>query len=175
MAFSASHRLALGALVAGGLLLSPLASDTPTTEPAVSTAGGSEAAAGEGLQPSTTLDDQVDLALTIYNSNIALVRDVRELTLPEGPFDLSYVDIAATINPATVHFRSLTQPGLLSVLEQNYEYDLLDPQKLLQKYVGREVTLVRNRQDAHTTVTEEVRARLLSLNNGRSGRSATKS
>ena len=166
MAFSASHRLALGTLVASGLLLSPLASDILTTEPVVSTAEGREAAAGEGLQPSATLDDQVDLALTIYNSNIALVRDVRELTLPDGPFDLSYVDIAATINPATVHFRSLTQPGLLSVLEQNYEYDLLEPQKLLQKYVGRVVTLVRNRQDAGTTVTEEVRARLLSLNNG---------
>ncbi len=89
MAFSASHRLVLGTLVAGGLLLSPLASDIPTTEPAVSTAEGREAVVGEGLQPSTTLDDQVDLALTIYNSNIALVRDVRELTLPVGPFDLT--------------------------------------------------------------------------------------
>ncbi len=166
MAFAASHRLVLGTLVAGGLLLSPVASDIPSTEPAGSTTEGREAAAGAGVQPSTTLDDQVDLALTIYNSNIALMRDVRELTLPEGPFDLSYVDITATINPATVHFRSLTQPGLLSVLEQNYEYDLLEPQKLLQKYVGREVTLVRNRQDAGTTVTEEVRARLLALNNG---------
>ena len=52
------------------------------------------------------------------------------------------------------------------MLEQNYEYDLLDPQKLLQKYVGRDVTLVRNRQDAGTTITEEVRARLLAFNNG---------
>ena len=50
------------------------------------------------------------------------------------------MDIAASINPATVHFRSLTEPAKLSVLEQNYEYDLLDPNKLLQKYVGREVT-----------------------------------
>ncbi len=166
MALSASHRLVLGTLVAGGLLLSPFASNTPTSEPAVSTVDASETAAGEGLQSSATLDEQVDLALTIYNSNIALVRDVRELILPEGPFDLSFVDIAATINPATVHFRSLTQPDLLSVLEQNYEYDLLDPQKLLQKFVGREVTLVRYRQDAGTTVTEEVRARLLALNNG---------
>ena len=53
------------------------------------------------------------------------------------------MDIAASINPATVHFRSLTEPAKLNVLEQNYEYDLLDPNKLLQKYVGREVTLVR--------------------------------
>ena len=56
---------------------------------------------------------------------------------------LRFMDIAASINPATVHFRSLTEPAKLNVLEQNYEYDLLDPNKLLQKFVGREVTLVR--------------------------------
>jgi hypothetical protein len=52
----------------------------------------------------------------------------------------------------------------VSVLEQNYEYDLLDPDKLLRKYVGREVTLVRNRQDGGTTRQEEVKALLLSYN-----------
>ena len=55
------------------------------------------------------------------------------------------MDIAATVNPATVHFRSLTEPSRVSVLEQNYEYDLLEPDKLLRKYVGRDVTLVRRR------------------------------
>ena len=53
------------------------------------------------------------------------------------------MDIAASVNPATVHIRSLNDPALLSVLEQNYEYDLLEPAKLLAKYVGREVTLLR--------------------------------
>src|SRR5215210_7257035 len=76
------------------------------------------------------------------------------------------MDIAATVNPATVHFRSLTQPAAVGVLEQNYEYDLLEPEKLLRKYVGREVTLVRTRQDGGTTKEEEVRALLLSYNNG---------
>ena len=55
------------------------------------------------------------------------------------------MDIAATVNPATVHFRSLSEPSRLGVLEQNYEYDLLEPDKLLRKYVGRDVTLVRMR------------------------------
>ena len=166
MGLSASHRIMLGSLLAAGLLVAaPTPDDTSTTLAATREAAESERERGEGGQPSTTLDDQVDLALTVYNSNIALVRDVRELTLPDGLFDLSYIDIAATINPVTVHFRSLTEPDRLRVLEQNYEYDLLDPQKLLQKYVGREVTLVRSRQDAGTTVTEEVRARLLALNN----------
>jgi hypothetical protein len=116
-------------------------------------------------QDQTTLDDQVDLAVTVYNSDIALVRDVRELRLPRGVAELHFMDIAATVHPATVHLRSLTEPAGLSVLEQNYEYDLLEPDKLLRKYVGRDVTLVRMRQQGGTTTTEEVTARLLSYNN----------
>src|SRR5258706_7517591 len=73
---------------------------------------------------STTLDDQTDLSVTVYNSDIALVRDVRNLQLARGTSDLKFMDIAATVNPATVHFRSLTEPGSVNVLEQNYEYDL---------------------------------------------------
>ena len=94
------------------------------------------------------------------------MRDVRNLQLASGSFDLQFMDIAATVNPATVHFRSLTEPSRVSVLEQNYEYDLLEPDKLLRKYVGRDVTLVRTRQDGGTTREEEVKARLLSYNNG---------
>ena len=116
-------------------------------------------------QDTSTLDDQTELGLTVYNSNLALVRDVRTLQLPHGSFDLKFMDIAATVNPATVHFRSLTEPARVSVLEQNYEYDLLEPDKLLRKYVGRDVTLVRLRQDAGATREEEVKARLLSFNN----------
>lgn len=116
-------------------------------------------------QDSSTLDDQVDLAVTVYNSDIALVRDVRDVQLPRGSFDLKFMDIAATVNPATVHFRSLTEPSRVSVLEQNYEYDLLEPDKLLHKYVGRDVTLVRNTEEDGTTKQEEVKARLLSYNN----------
>jgi len=112
----------------------------------------------------TTLADQSDLALTVYNSNLSLVRDVRQLNLPSGEALLRFMDIAASINPATVHFRSLTDPAKLNVLEQNYEFDLLDPNKLLQKYVGREVTLVRPKMAGGSTEYEEVKATLLSLN-----------
>jgi len=115
---------------------------------------------------STSLNDQTDLAVTVYNSNIALVRDVRQLLLPSGDFRLKFMDIAATVNPATVHFRSLTEPEKLGVLEQNYEYDLLEPAKLLHKYVGKEVTLVRSYQENGTTKREEVKATLLADNNG---------
>jgi hypothetical protein len=114
----------------------------------------------------TNLNDQTDLAVTVYNSNVALVRDVRQLTLPVGAFRLKFMDIAATVNPATVHFRSLSEPDKLGVIEQNYEYDLLEPAKLLHKYVGKEVTLVRTYQENGTTKREEIRATLLADNNG---------
>jgi len=115
---------------------------------------------------STTLNDQTDLAVTVYNSNIALIRDVRQLQIPAGTFRLKFMDIAATVNPAAVHFRSLNEPDKLSVIEQNYEYDLLEPAKLLNKYVGKEVTLVRSYMDNNTTKREEIKAILLANNNG---------
>ena len=116
--------------------------------------------------PNTTEKDQVDLAVTVYNSNVALVRDVRQISLPSGNFSLKFEDVAAAINPATVHFRSLSEPAKLSVLEQNYGYDLLDPNKLLEKYVGREVTVVHAESDNNTTKWIETKALLLSDNNG---------
>ncbi len=118
------------------------------------------------LGPTSTAGDQTDLGITIYNSNVALVRDVRQLSLPNGAFDLKMSDIAATVNPATVHLRSLTDPSRLGILEQNYQYDLLNPMKLLQKYVGRDVRLVRRRTENGTTRTEEVTATLLAFNEG---------
>jgi hypothetical protein len=123
------------------------------------------AAAVSGAQ-TTTLEDQTDLAVTVYNSDIALVRDTRNLQLARGTSDLHFMDIAATVNPATVHFRSLTEPARVSVIEQNYEYDLLDPDKILRKYVGRDVRLIRTRQAGGSTREEEVTARLLSYNQG---------
>jgi hypothetical protein len=115
---------------------------------------------------STSLTDQTDLNVTVYNSNIALIRDVRQLALPAGAFRLKFMDIAATVNPATVHFRSLNEPDKLGVVEQNYEYDLLEPAKLLHKYVGKEVTLTRAYQENGTTKHEEIKATLLADNNG---------
>jgi hypothetical protein len=128
----------------------PVAADAPPLEPLV--------VSGRAQQD--------EVALTVYNGGLALVRDVRTLTLPAGELHLRFEDIAATVNPATVHLRSLSQPGRLPVLEQNYEYDLLDPQKLLQKYVGREVTLVRTTMENGSSKTTEVKATLLALNNG---------
>src|SRR5262245_43343665 len=114
----------------------------------------------------TTSQDQQSLSVTIYNSNIGLVKDIRKINLQSGLSELKFMDVAAQINPATVHIKSLTSPGQFSVQEQNYEYDLLNPQKLLDKYVGKEVTLVRSVNENNTTVERQVKALLLSNNNG---------
>jgi hypothetical protein len=149
-----SARLWVASLAVGAITILPR-QFSPAVVPPLA------AAAQDGT---TTLDDQTELALTVYNSEIALVRDVRNLQLARGTSDLHFMDIAATVNPATVHFRSLSEPSRVSVLEQNYEYDLLEPEKLLRKYVGRDVTLVRTREDNGSTREEEVMAHLLSYN-----------
>ncbi len=133
--------------------------------PAFAAAQQKEEAAAASEPASTTEKDQVDLNVTVYNSNVALVRDVRQIHLASGVFPLRFEDVAASINPATVHFRSLTDPAKLNVIEQNYEYDLLDPQKLLQKYVGREV---RGARGTRRRLNDGWRQRrcLLSDNNG---------
>ena len=111
----------------------------------------------------STLDDQTGVALTIYNVNLGLVKDQRRIKLSKGISDLRFMDVAASIMPASVHIKSLIDPETLHVLEQNYEYDLLNPQKLLDKYVGKEVKL--STKNPYTEREELVTATLLS-NNG---------
>ena len=112
----------------------------------------------------STLNDQKEVAVTVYNQNRALVRDVRRTELSVGELDLRFMDIAAKINPATVHIVSQTALAELAVLEQNYEYDLLNPEKLLDKYVGREVTLVRFQMENNSAREVEIKATLLADN-----------
>jgi hypothetical protein len=93
-------------------------------------------------QPLTvTRETQRDLMVTIYNGNLGLVKDVREARLPAGTSEIHFADVAAQIDPTTVHLRSLAPNAGLRILEQNYEYDLVSSAKLLEKYVGRTVRL----------------------------------
>ena len=87
-------------------------------------------------------DSQKEVAITIYNGNLGLVKDIREVSLPEGTREVKFMDVAGQIDPTTVHLKSLTEPQALRVLEQNYEYDLLNPQKLMDRYVGKRVKLM---------------------------------
>jgi hypothetical protein len=130
--------------------------------PATSTIAATE----EGKSATTTEKQQTDLAVTVYNSNIGLVKDVRQLDLAPGVSSLHFEDVASSIRPETVHLESLTDAAGLSVLEQNYEYDLLSPQKLLAKYVGKEVTLVRPEIKDNSTQWVETKALLLADNEG---------
>lgn len=114
----------------------------------------------------STQDDQQALSLTVYNTNTALVRDVRTLRLPAGNVELQFADVASQIQPETVRIISLSGPRQLTVLEQNYHYDLLDPQKLFQYYVGKQVTLVRRIMENNSTKEVSTKATLLSDNNG---------
>ncbi|HTX54005.1 MAG TPA: DUF4139 domain-containing protein [Candidatus Baltobacteraceae bacterium] len=106
-----------------------------------------------------TQDQQKEVSLTVYNGNLGLIRDLREVQLPVGTHEIRFMDVASQIDPTTVHLKSLTDPHGVRILEQNYEYDLLSPQKLMEKYVGRKVTLVKD--DG-----EEIEAVLLSTQNG---------
>jgi hypothetical protein len=114
----------------------------------------------------TTRKDQTDLSVTVYNSNLALVRDIREIHLQSGVAPLRFEDVAANIMPATVHFRSVSDPAKLAVLEQNYEYDLLDQNSLLKKFVGRDLLVMHNEVQDNQVKWVLGKGTLVSDNNG---------
>ncbi len=127
--------------------------------------GAGAAPAGSELSASSTgIEDQTGVTITIYNVNLGLVKDTRMINLPKGTSDLRFMDVAAQIIPASVHIKSLVNAESLRVLEQNYEYDLLNPQRLLDKYVGKEVKLYQ--KNFYTEREEVVSATLLSNNGG---------
>jgi hypothetical protein len=121
------------------------------------------AAAGQTVSKST-IDDQVAVQVTVYNSDLGLIKDTRKATLPLGEGELRFMDVASHIMPVTVHAKSLNHPDDFSVLEQNYEYDLMNADKLLDKYVGRKIKLMY--WNEFHDIKEVVEATLLSNNQG---------
>jgi len=99
------------------------------------------------------------VSLTIYNQNFALVSDVREGKIEKGESILKFTDIASLIDPTSVSFSSLNYPGLLSVIEQNFEYDLLNPDKLLNKYIEKDIQVITKDGQLYS-------GQLLSFNSG---------
>ncbi|MFZ6681889.1 DUF4139 domain-containing protein [Undibacterium sp. Tian12W] len=112
----------------------------------------------------STLADQKEVAVTIYNENLALIKDQRKLPLKRGASALAFRDVSAKMRAETALLRSLSSPGSLSVVEQNFNFDLLTPQKLLEKYVGRNVNIIRTNPATGAETTES--ATVLSANNG---------
>src|SRR5687768_18444401 len=88
-----------------------------------------------GALPAAHGDDPEprSVAVTVYNGNLGLVRDERRIELEDGVFTLPFRDVAALIDPTSVAFRALRAGGAVDVLEQNYEYDLMTPEALLDR------------------------------------------
>ena len=110
-----------------------------------------------------TLENQKKVSVTVYNGGFGVVRDERSVKLPLGMVELKFMEIASQIQPETVQIDPLTAGEQLTVLEQNYEYDLMSPENLLEKYVGKEVTLIE--RNDYKGWRNEKKALLLSYNN----------
>lgn len=104
--------------------------------------------------------EQGDVSVTIYNSGTALVRDERQIALPQGTTRVPFPDVSAQIRPETV---TLNGTGF-DILEQNFDYDLLSPGALMAKAVGQEVTLLRTNPATGAETRE--RAKILAVNGG---------
>jgi hypothetical protein len=116
-------------------------------------------------QVTSNADSRASVAVTVYNDGRGLVREERNLELSAGINEVRFMDVASLIQAPTVRVAPI-EGAPFNVLEQNYEYDLLSPAKLLDKYVGQTVTLVQQKLSNNSTVEESVEAKLLSNNNG---------
>jgi hypothetical protein len=103
---------------------------------------------------------QGDVSVTIYNNNLALVQDVRTLDIARGTSRIEFPDVSAQIRPETLSFAA---PGA-SIIEQNFDYDLLSPDKLMEKAVGQVVTIVRTNPATGAETREQ--AKVLAVNGG---------
>jgi hypothetical protein len=112
----------------------------------------------------STLDDQQSVAVTIYNQDLALVKDTRKILLNPGLNKLALRDVSAQMRPETALLRSINAPGSFTTLEQNFDFDLLTPQKMLEKYVGKTVTVIKTNPQTGAETAEQ--ATVLSANNG---------
>jgi len=117
---------------------------------------------GNPASSQSTADERQEVSITIYNQNFGLVREVRSVLLGDGRVYLEFRDVSTQIEPETVSIKALGGNDHLSVLEQNYRYDLLNPQKLLEKYVGRTIKVYR--YNSVTGRDEEYEAEVLSVN-----------
>ena len=115
---------------------------------------GLACAAETARDVTSTAGERESVALTVYNDDLALVKERRRAELPAGLVRLSLREVAAQMRPETALMRAASGPPL-SLIEQNFDFDLLTPQKLLEKYVGREVTVIR----PHPTTDAERRER----------------
>ncbi|MEK7384520.1 MAG: DUF4140 domain-containing protein, partial [Elusimicrobiota bacterium] len=77
--------------------------------------------------------------VTVYNSNLGLIKETRSFSLKNGVNEVKVEDVAAQIDATSVHFKSLTAPAAVTVLEQDFRYDLASPDTILNRYLGIEI------------------------------------
>src|SRR4051812_801847 len=128
---------------------------------ALAVQGGAQGAVAE--KPST-LSDQQSVAVTIYNENLALIKDTRRIVLDAGENRLALREVSGQMRPETALLRSLSSPGSVSLIEQNFDFDLLTPAKLLEKYVGRQVRIFST--NPKTGIETQEPATVLAANGG---------
>lgn len=112
----------------------------------------------------TDLQDQNSVAVTIYNENLALVKDRRNVKLDQGFNKLAFRGVSAKIRPETAMLRNIANATGLQVIEQNFDFDLLTPKKLLEKYVGKSIRVATMNPATGNEKIEN--AKVLSTNNG---------
>jgi hypothetical protein len=117
-------------------------------------------ASAVGAQTKQVASERQSVDLTIYNTNLALVREERLIDFAKGLNRVVVPDIPATIDGTSLHFSSTTNPSAVIVLEQNYQYDLVHQAKLLEKYVGKDVEFLRTDYESKKEYT--VKGKLLS-------------
>jgi len=122
------------------------------------------ASASEAKLVQSKLADQQSVSLTVYSNGRSMIRDRRKIGFDKGRLTLELQDVSAQMRSETAQFRSLSLPAELTVLEQNLEYDLLSPQKLLEKYLGKNVSVIRT-HPTNGSDSSEV-AEVLSVQNG---------
>lgn len=108
--------------------------------------------------------DRTAVEVTVYNNNLGLIKETRSVDIPAGRGELRFMDVPAHIMPVTVHVKSLDDPKGLAVLEQNYEYDLINSSRLLDKYVGKKIRIID--WNKYKDRKDEIEATLLSNNEG---------
>ncbi|WAC23117.1 DUF4139 domain-containing protein [Blastomonas sp. SL216] len=135
-----SSRFSMGAAAISLLVLSPAVAQDATDPSAPSTQG--------------------NVSVTVYNGGTSLVQDIRKLNIASGTSRIEFPDVSAQIQPETVSFAA----DGATIVEQNFDYDLLTPGKLMEKAVGETITLIRTNPATGAETRE--RAKVLSVNQG---------
>lgn len=108
------------------------------------------------------IKEAVSLAVTVYNDQFAIVKDVRQISFDKGRSDLYFTDVSSSIQTETVTFKALNNTESIKVFEQNFEANLINTEAILQKYIDKDIEITAKVGEKSTRVT----GTLLGYNSG---------